>query len=363
MWIEKVKCGYKFCDRYTDKYTGKMKKVSVTLPGKSLTYQMQAATILDEKMHAARPIGDKMTFAELISDYLEAQKHVVKAQTVNAAEMHLRTISKTIGGDVLINKLDAIYVNDRFRKADLTPTTYNGQLKYFKALMRWAYQNDRVKDISYLNKIVRAKDPEKKAKLNEKYMEPDELAALLNGMKSERWKLLTRFLVLSGLRIGEAMALTWDDVQGDYISVTKTYAVNLKALSTVKTETSERLVYIQDELRDVIDEVREHTKILLEDTNITTNLLFPNKDGGYICYEAYAKYMRENTLAIIGRPLSPHALRHTHTSLMAAAGLTLEQISRRLGHADSAITREVYFHVTKKLREQDNAAIKGIRLL
>jgi len=46
--------------------------------------------------------------------------------------------------------------------------------------------------------------------------------------------------------------------------------------------------------------------------------------------------------------LIPHSLWHTHTSLLAEAGVSLEQIMGRLGHSDDQITKDVYLHVTKK---------------
>ena len=264
---------------------------------------------------------------------------------------------------MLLDRIDATYVNAKFHAAGLTPTAYNGQLKYFKALIRWGYRNDYIKDASFLDKVIRAKDPIQKAKLQEKYMEPEELALFINGLESKHWKLLSRFLVTSGLRVVEAIALDRSDIGDEYISVNKTYSLTIHAISSVKTETSERLVYIQDELRDVIQEINAYYDQAMEGFGHKTDHLFSDERGDYIHYDAYAKYFRENAKRLLGRTLTPHCLRHTHTSLLAASGLSLEQISRRLGHADSAITKDVYFHVTQKLREKDNEAIKNIKLL
>lgn len=363
MWIEKRKTGYKFCERYVDRYTGKQKRVSVTLKGKTLPYQIKATELLREKMMEQKESIGPRTLNDLAALYLEGQEGVVKKQTISSVRTHLKPIIRTLDGDVLIDKIDATYVNTKFRIANLTPTAYNGQLKYFKALIRWGYRNDYIKDVSFLDKIVRAKDPVKKAKLQDKYMEPEELALFINSLTSKHWELLSRFLVTSGLRVGEAIALDRSDIGDEYISVNKTFSLILHEISSVKTEMSDRLVYIQDELRDVIQEINAYYDQAMEGFCYTTDHFFSNEHGGYISYMAYAKYFRENSQRILGRTLTPHCLRHTHTSLLAASGLSLEQISRRLGHADSAITKDVYFHVTKKLREKDNEAIKNIKLL
>ena len=48
----------------------------------------------------------------------------------------------------------------------------------------------------------------------------------------------------------------------------------------------------------------------------------------------------------------PHSLRHTHTSLLAETGVSLEQIMHRLGHSDDATTKNIYLHITKPKREE-----------
>lgn len=66
---------------------------------------------------------------------------------------------------------------------------------------------------------------------------------------------------------------------------------------------------------------------------------------------------------IPGKVLSPHILRHTHASLLAAAGMSLDAISRRLGHSDSDITKEVYLHVTEKLKKLEEEQLSKVKIL
>ena len=43
--------------------------------------------------------------------------------------------------------------------------------------------------------------------------------------------------------------------------------------------------------------------------------------------------------------------------------MSLDAISRRLGHSDSAITKEVYLHVTEKLKKQEEEQLSKVKLL
>lgn len=54
----------------------------------------------------------------------------------------------------------------------------------------------------------------------------------------------------------------------------------------------------------------------------------------------------------LNNSLTPHSLRHTHTSLLAEAGVGLEEIMKRLGHTDYSTTRQVYLPVTKNIKKE-----------
>jgi integrase len=57
-------------------------------------------------------------------------------------------------------------------------------------------------------------------------------------------------------------------------------------------------------------------------------------------------------IAKLNSDLTPHSLRHTHTSLLAEAGVALEQIMDGLGHSDDQITKNVYLHVTQEMKKE-----------
>ena len=245
------------------------------------------------------------------------------------------------------------------------PETYNERLTRFKALMRWAYREELVADIGYLEKLQREKVQSVKERDKDKYLEKDEVTKLLTGMKVDDWRLLTHFLILTGLRIGEAIALNDDDVdlKNRQITINKTYSRDIAKISTTKTETSTRIISIQDELYDCCIEILKRKWQIARITGRSSEIFFPDPNHGYINYDVYAKYFRENTEHILGRRLTPHALRHTHVALLAENGIPLDVISRRLGHANSAITKDIYFHVTKRLKEQDANLIKKIKIV
>ena len=349
---------------YTDPLTDQRKRITITIKS-SGSKKRDDATAEDALRARIRAVYDSaghpdvMTLKALEDRYIDHQRGHYKPQTAESNRMHLNTIVKLLGPDTLVDRLTAPYITS---KLDAEPTTYNERIRRFKAWIRWAYRMDLVTDIRYIDKLQPKKDDSVRVKDAEKYLEHGEISALLEGMKVERWKLLSEFLILSGLRVGEAIALNDCDID-DSIHITKTYSATIRKISTTKTATSTRDVDIQPELADCIRRIRKFVKTSEMQFGYRSDLFIPAFRGGYIDYYSYCKYVREASEHLIGRRITPHAFRHTHTAMLAEAGVPLETISRRLGHSDSKITREVYMHVTDNMRQRDRERIQQVKIL
>ena len=99
---------------------------------------------------------------------------------------------------------------------------------------------------------------------------------------------------------------------------------------------------MQDELLRVIRHINAEMLSRQIAAGRATALFLTGKDGGHINYYAYRKYFRENALRTIKRDVTSHILRHTHASLLMEQSIDIESISRRLGHSDSRITKEIF---------------------
>ena len=217
--------------------------------------------------------------------------------------------------------------------------------------MRWAYKADLTGPIDWLSKLDSVPERESKTKRAQKYLEPEELELLLDTITNETWHDMSELLVLSGLRVGEALALTTDDIDlvARTIDVNKTRTVWHDMVSSTKTTAGERVVFIQDELMPVVK-----------------RLLSRCEPGGRLftaTYPAYQVCLATASMRCLGRRLGPHVFRHTHVALLAAAGISLDAIARRVGHESSQVTREVYFHVTQRLREREAEELRNVHLL
>ena len=360
MWIEALPSGkYKARERYKDLLTGKVKIVSVTLDKDTAKARKAAAEQLRvrvEKLQDACP-DQEITLSELCSLYLAHQQNTKRPQTYQRDQSVIPLVVAALGNDVKANKLSARHIIQSLEKAKSKNTTRNTYLGHIKKMLRWAYQNDYVENILYLDKVKPWPD-NRKERIEDKYLTSEELKALLDGMEIYKWKLLTQFLALSGLRIGEAMALQDSDV-GECIIVNKTLVLRDGSVSdTAKTDAGNREVFIQEELLPVIKALRKEKQIdQFEKGYRSTKFLFD------FAYPAYDVFLKRQSAKIINHRISPHALRHTHVSLLAEQGVSLDVISRRVGHEGSDVTKKIYLHITEKQKERDREKVDKIRLL
>ena len=247
MWVEETKNGkYKFVERYTDFMTGKQKRVSVVMDKNTAQARKAAQKAIDEKIdkavRACMSVEKTITLAELVDVYLKDQKQTVKQSTYRSSYSFSKIMMEVLGGDTLVERINASYIRQSFLATGKSATTLNEYIVFVKRLLRWGYRNEFVRDVTYLDKLDLFKDKPRRQKIQDKYMESEEVERLLGGMRRANWKLLTRFLVLSGLRVGEAAALTHDDVdlKSRLIHVSKTYDRVARVSTLPKSSTSIR---------------------------------------------------------------------------------------------------------------------------
>lgn len=374
MWVEQLENGkVKFVERYTNPMTLNDHRVSVTMDRDTTRTRKQAQAALNAKIDkklvditlTVKKPGIRLS--ELVELYRKSQSATVKSATYTRNYYACESLMRILGANTIVSCLSAGYVNEKFTLLEEDIGTTNERITRLKALIRWGFKNDLIDDISWLNKLEKGKDTKKKEKLEEKYLEADELNILLKNMGIAKWRFLAEFTALSGLRIGEAIALNDADVSTKTrkIVVDKNRDSVNKVTGYPKNSTSNREVYMQDELYALCVKIKAFMRRERIARGYISPLFISDEHGDYLNYYSYNSYLKDVARRVLNKKIeiTTHVMRHTHTALMAEQEVPLEVISRRLGHANSKVTREIYFHVTKKMKERDNQRIKSVKLL
>jgi integrase len=165
-------------------------------------------------------------------------------------------------------------------------------------------------------------------------------AAILHG---EPWSTLFRLMALTGLRLGEALALRWEDIEGRELWVRR--SVFRGRVERTKTGI-ERSVDLASDLTEVL---RSWNALQAENWLRTGALrppwIFPAEHGGPIYHDTAGRAMKAILKAArLPDHHTPHSLRHTFASLHLQAGESIYYVQRQLGHANISMTVDTYGH-------------------
>lgn len=183
----------------------------------------------------------------------------------------------------------------------------------------------------------------------------DQARAFLAATADDERHALWRLLLDSGMRLGEALALSWDDVDlaAGTVAVrrtlTRTKAGGWVVGEAAKTRAGHRPIAITS---PTVAGLRAHRARQAERRLrsgsgwVDEGFVFDRGDGGRSS-PATVQHGFERAVRAAGVPrLTPHGLRHSSATLLILGGVPLKVVSDRLGHATVAITADVYGHVT-----------------
>ncbi|MBO8168162.1 MAG: site-specific integrase [Thermoanaerobacteraceae bacterium] len=179
--------------------------------------------------------------------------------------------------------------------------------------------------------------------------------------ESDKWRAAFLTLLGTGLRIGELLALEWDDIdfENDLIHVRRTLSkAKAKGLITEepKTEKSKSVVPMPEIVSQAI---RQHRKSQLEIIMLqgpkykNKNIVFATDVGTYIYPRNFErKYYSLRKKAGVDESVNLHGLRHTFATRLLEDGEDLRTIQELLRHSDIRTTANIYSHVTAKKKKK-----------
>lgn len=279
-----------------------------------------------------------------VEEFAERWKREVlsrrKASTIHAAESHLRNQILPMLGKKRLNELGVetqqIFVN-RLSGTLSRKTLLNvlGTLSsMLKTAQNWGYLCEGVS----FNKLVL---PEKAISRSSIFFTAGQVRSILSEAKG--WhRVMLAIAAMTGLRIGEILALKVGDFDFQKKLLTVHRSVWRGKLSTPKTSTSQADLPLPDALARI---VHEHI------TTLKGEWLFPNTHGGFLTSENVVRQVLVPILDKLGIPRCGfHAFRHTHATLLLHSGATPQETQAQLRHADPRVTISVYSHIQVESR-------------
>ncbi len=195
-----------------------------------------------------------------------------------------------------------------------------------------------------------------------------ELQTLLSSAKKNDGAIYL-FLVLvamTGCRKGEILGLTWDNVdfENQTIAIVQNRTGDTKDLiysvKRVKTKTSNRIIYVSDELTELLKKEKavqeENQRLFGKQYQLGLDAVIRNADGSlpspnHINEKVYKAMKRAGV-----KKITVHELRHTYATICyEELEMDIKDISRMLGHSELRTTQNIYIHqsmnTSRKLSE------------
>lgn len=373
MWVETLTNSkgtrYKYCERY-ELPNGDTRKVSITLNSNSTYAHKQASIELQNKIKDVIKelhLNPNITMYEVAQLWLEHTEPTVKISTHINHSLHVKKIFTYIDTGIPLVKVTPIMIENMvhsvYYKENLSYYYAKSILTTVRAIFRHAKRRRIIQDIHEIEDINVKKKPfthTEIAKKQNKFLDAVELKSVLAQLTklAPRISLLIEFMSLTGLRIGELLALRYCDydTKKATINVNGTLQYFYKNGSDIKRGTPKNIYSIRDIALD-----NRCIKIL--NTIITDNkrqslwfkgyneqgYIFTAKRGSPYDMQYINKLLKQ--VHIKGKHLTTHIFRHTHISMLAELGIPLKAIMQRVGHNDPATTLSIYTHVTQHMKD------------
>lgn len=267
-----------------------------------------------------------VSFDDALEEYLTYIKLKRKGNTYEAIERrikkHIRPFFKNRFINSISNK-DYLKWQEEIDKLNFK-YNYKSCLHYtFSSFFEFCNRFYNVENIA--RKVGNFKNEEINKTGN--YWTIEEFKTFINVIDNKRDRIMFKLLFLTGLRKGELLGLTWEDIDfnNNLISINKTIT-RKHELHTPKTRTSNRIICISNEITKELKNISRNKEDLI--FNISFSQLKRLKDN--YCKKANVKQIKI------------HEFRHSHAILLYQNNVPIDEISSRLGHSKISITTDTY---------------------
>jgi integrase len=305
----------------------------------------------------------RQTFTEFAEEWLAAMKMSLEDSTWASYARNLRIhVAPRIGG-MQLTAIDAGHLNRMYaelRESGNLGANKGGPLsarsvryiativgEVFRAAVEW----DRLlRNPATKAKAPRAKDAKAPPMRTWTAEQLDEFLRLSEG---SRYQPAWTFMATTGVRRGECLGLRWSEI--DFEAVTASIRASITAVeheirrnNRTKTDKN-RVVQLDAHTMGVLKAWRARQaqeKLLMGPGYRDDDLLFCHPDGRPYHPERFSREFDRMIERHRLERIRLHDLRHTWATLALKAGVPIKVVSERLGHATTAITADVYSHVT-----------------
>lgn len=349
-----------------DQVTGKKVKTKVT--GRTQKEVKQKATqekIAFQKAGFTRQKASTITsYQDLANLWWESYKNTVKPNTQKTVRMLLDNHILPLFGAYKLDKLNTPLIQSIINKlANKTNRGEEGAFLHYdmihalnKRILQYGVTMQAIPS-NPARDVVLPRNTQKGKHKKIKHFDNEELKkflAYLDNLDSSKYRYyyevtLYKFLLATGCRINEALALSWSDIDLDnaVVHITKTLNRDLE-INSPKSKASYRDIDIDLATIDMLKQyklrqTKEAWKIGKRVSVVFSDFIHEYTSSTKLKLRLVTHFKRADVTDI-----GFHGFRHTHASLLLNSGIPYKELQHRLGHSNLSMTMDIYSHLSKE---------------
>lgn len=343
-------------DKLVKKITYKCEGSYIDANGSQKRYHKRGFATADEAkewerlflLESTTGVSSNMTVNDLYIKFMDRKKLVIRERTFYQTDLSFKKHILPILGNIKLSNLTLEKI-EKYQHDLLTVNKQNGEVlknstleliqKELKSLLVFAYEKSYIKNMHILSfkKVINIDESKKEVD----FWQPEEFYKFIEVVDDIVYITLFNVLYWCGLRIGEALALNWNDIDFNKktITINKSYSEYKHRVTNPKTQNSYRTVIMPNKCFNAVSKLFEHDKQIIGFNNQKYIFHFEkplnqdtikNRKDRWIA-KAHVKRIRI------------HDLRHSHVSLLINLGFSAFDIAKRLGHSVDMVNN-VYGH-------------------
>lgn len=246
-------------------------------------------------------------------------------------------------GKILVTELKPSRIKEWINSLDLSAKFISNILSQLRATLADAINDEIILknplDNVNVRRLFQLKTPNTPYKVEP--FTDDEKKILLENSNGEVQSLI-QFGFYSGMRIGETLALKWENIDLENNIVTVKYTMNKGVLERPKTESSKREINLFVKAREALDSQLNY--------KTADDFVFHNPNTGK--YWTTTDIFRKHWVNLIKlsavKYRNPYQMRHSFASMLITNGENIHNVASYLGHIDVSMVTKIYGNYIKK---------------
>lgn len=299
-----------------------------------------------------------ITLDKYFAEWKEHKANTVKSNTIFTYSVYYKNhITSALGSKKIkdIERREVLKLQNDLAK-EYKAATVNMILRVLNVIL-----NDAVKDEIIIRNPAKVKALKAESKATETYhraLTIQEQNDFMQALKGNYYYSFIALMLLTGMRFGEVSALTWQDIDNDYIHVTRTLTKDVNGNTIVgantKSEAGQRDIPINQAIRELLKEQRYKSNIL----PFISNHVFISPYGNFIGHDTinHAIDLTLEKLERSGKHIehfTSHAMRDTFATRYIEQGGSMQTLKTILGHSSITLTMDLYSHVLPDTKQEE----------